>query len=110
MSAVANSYPDRVAGLVYLEAAYPYAFDNGEGPSMKEFEISGPPGLKRSESDLATFSALRKWYAEANGFWIPEAEFRQLWESDLLRREHFIFLSNEVETLREMRSFLRGLK
>lgn len=196
MSAVANAYPDRVAGLVYLEAAYPYAFNNGEGPSMKEFEISGPPGLKRSESDLASFSALRKWYAEANGFWIPEAEFRQLWESDLLGRPtkersfpgsqlfapiltskkaytnipvpalvifaiphvlgnlksndpavreaanayltalnaakerqakalergvptahvvrlrgaHFIFLSNEVETLREMRSFLRGLK
>ena len=29
LSSVANRHPDRVAGLVYLEAAYSYAFDNG---------------------------------------------------------------------------------
>jgi pimeloyl-ACP methyl ester carboxylesterase len=37
MSAVAISHPDRIAGVVYLEAAYPYAFESTGGPSMKEF-------------------------------------------------------------------------
>jgi pimeloyl-ACP methyl ester carboxylesterase len=33
LSAVASAAPDRTAGLVYLEAAYPYAFNNGTGPT-----------------------------------------------------------------------------
>src|SRR6267142_6197011 len=37
LSWVATSRPNRVAGLVYLEAGYPYAFDNGKGSTMKEF-------------------------------------------------------------------------
>src|ERR1041384_6161735 len=32
LSSVGTLHPDRVAGLVYLEAGYPYAFDNGKGP------------------------------------------------------------------------------
>jgi pimeloyl-ACP methyl ester carboxylesterase len=184
LSAVASSHPDRIAGLVYLEAGYPYAFDNGEGPRMKEFQTSGPPSGPRpphpGASDLASFSALQKWDAEVHGVRIPEAELRQRWESDLLGRPrkerdfpgsqlfvailtstktythipvpaliifasphvpgnpaldaaterqakalergvptarvvrlrgaHFIFLSNEPDTLREMRAFLAGLK
>jgi non-heme chloroperoxidase len=49
LSAVANSHPDIVAGLVYLEAGYPYAFDNGEGPSMQAFQTSpsGPQGPRQ---------------------------------------------------------------
>ena len=38
LSSVATRHPSRVAGLVYLEAGYPYAFDNGTGPTMKEFQ------------------------------------------------------------------------
>lgn len=183
LSAVATAHPDRVAGLVYLEAGYPYAFDNGEGPKMKEFQTRGPgpapphPG----DADLASFSALQNWDAEVYGSRKPEAELRQTWESDLLGRpvkprnfpgsqmftaimtstrkftdiavpalvvfaipvraesfttldavkerqakafergvptarvvrlrgDHFIFLSNEPDTLREMRSFLACLK
>lgn len=37
MSAIAQSQPLRIAGLVYLDAAYPYAFDDGTGPAMREF-------------------------------------------------------------------------
>ena len=32
-----EQHPSRVAGLVYLDAGYPYAFDNGREPTMKEF-------------------------------------------------------------------------
>src|SRR5436309_9205919 len=36
LSSVATRYPNRIAGLVYLEAAYPYAVDNGTGPTLDE--------------------------------------------------------------------------
>jgi non-heme chloroperoxidase len=63
LSSVASRHPDRVAGLVYLEAGYPYAFDNGKGPTMKEFQdISGPQPPPPGESDLASFSALQQYY------------------------------------------------
>jgi non-heme chloroperoxidase len=75
LSAVASSHSDRVAGLIYLEAGYPYAFDNGKGPKMKEFQTAGPRLPNPSESDLASFSSLQKWDAEVFGFSRPEAEF-----------------------------------
>jgi non-heme chloroperoxidase len=82
MSAVAASHPDRIAGVVYLEAAYPYAFERAGGPSMKEFQISGPRAPRPSGTDLASFGSLQKWDAEAYGYGTPESEFRQTWESD----------------------------
>jgi pimeloyl-ACP methyl ester carboxylesterase len=82
MSAVATSYPDRVAGLVYLEAAYPYAFDNGKGPTMEEFQrLRGPRPPTQADPDLPSFSSLQKRDAEVYGFRIPEAEFRHTWDS-----------------------------
>jgi len=42
LSSLATRHPDRVAGLVYLEAGYPYAFENGKGPTMKEFQVRTP--------------------------------------------------------------------
>ncbi len=85
LSAVATSSPDRVAGLVYIEAGYPYAFDNGDGPTMKQFqEIGGGPrgGPQPSDSDLATFASLQQWDANTSGFRKPEAEYRQTRDSD----------------------------
>jgi non-heme chloroperoxidase len=83
LSSVASLHPASIAGVIYLEAAYPYAFDNGHGPSMKEFlEIQGgaqPPSP--SQSDLTSFSALQKWDARVYGFKLPESEFHQTWDS-----------------------------
>jgi len=81
LSWIANSRPDLVAGLVYLEAGYPYAFDNGKGPSMNDFQdLRGPKNAARP-ADLSSFSALQKWYAQEHGFTWPESEFRQTWDS-----------------------------
>jgi pimeloyl-ACP methyl ester carboxylesterase len=82
LSSVATRYPSRVAGLVYLEAGYPYAFDNGKGPSMKEFEDARklmPQAPQPSESDpsLASFAALQQACLHALGFTYPEGELRQ---------------------------------
>jgi len=82
LSSVATSRSDRVAGLIYLEAGYPYAFDNGKGPAMQAFqEIRGPQPPTPGDRDLASFSALQEWDAQMYGFQIPEAEFRQIWDS-----------------------------
>lgn len=83
LSSAVNLEPKAIAGVVYLEAAYPYAFDDGEGPSMKAFqEIQGPGQPPRPlASDLDSFGALQKWDAEVYGFPLPESEFRQTWDS-----------------------------
>jgi len=82
LSSVATRHPERVAGLVYLDAAYPYAFDNGLGPSMKEFQdISGPQPPPPAEADLASFRALQDYYLRVLGFTYPEGELRQQWNS-----------------------------
>jgi pimeloyl-ACP methyl ester carboxylesterase len=82
LSSVATRYPNRVAALVYLEAGYPYAFDNGKGPTMKEFEDARklmPSAPTPSESDpaLASFAAFQQASTRALGFTYPEAELRQ---------------------------------
>jgi len=77
LSSVANSHPNRVAGLVYLDAAYSYAFDNGKGASIMEIQkLQGPQPLPPRKTDLASFSALQKYYERVNGFLFPEAELR----------------------------------
>jgi non-heme chloroperoxidase len=80
MSSVATRHPSRVAGLVYLDAGYPYAFDNGKGPTMKELQdLRGlaPPAPDPSGSALASFSALQQACLQALGFTYPEGELRQ---------------------------------
>jgi non-heme chloroperoxidase len=78
LSSVANRHPDRVAGVVYLEAAYSYAFDNGKGADVMEMQrLQAPPAPPPGRADLASFSALTKYYERVNGFRLPEAELRQ---------------------------------
>jgi non-heme chloroperoxidase len=83
ISAIARSQPQRIAGLVYLDAAYPYAFHDGTGPTMGEFMAVGGlgPGTPAA-ADLRSFAALRDWHARVDGYRTPEAELRQTWESD----------------------------
>jgi len=82
LSSVATRHPSRVAGLVYLEAGYPYAFDNGKGSTMKELldaKNLAPKAPPPSESDpaLASFAALQQACLRALGFTYPEGELRQ---------------------------------
>jgi non-heme chloroperoxidase len=82
LSSVANRHPDRVAGLVYLDAAYSYAFDNGKGADVMDMQgLPAPQPPPPSSADLASFSALTKYYERMNGFRFPVAEFRQQRES-----------------------------
>ena len=81
LSSAATIRPDSIAGVVYLEAAYPYAFDNGKGPTIKQFQaLQGPQPPTPGESDLKSFGALQKWHSEVYGFRLPESEFHQTWD------------------------------
>jgi pimeloyl-ACP methyl ester carboxylesterase len=80
LSSVGSRHPERVAGLIYLDAAYEYAFDNGKGTTraeLNELERTIPAPPPPSDSDLASYSALQDWWARVRGFRIPEADFRQ---------------------------------
>jgi pimeloyl-ACP methyl ester carboxylesterase len=82
LSALATSRPDRVRGLVYLEAGYPYALNIEGGPLMADFQKVGPRAPSPADVDLVSFSSLQNWDAKTYGFRTPEAEFRQIWEAD----------------------------
>jgi len=84
VSALATRHPERAAGLIYLDAAYPYAFRERDGPTLKEFmEVSfgGPRAPIPRDTNLASFAALQRWDAGTFGFQTPESEFRQTWDS-----------------------------
>ena len=78
LSSIGTRYPNRVAALVYLDAAYQYAFDNGKIPTFEEISAVGFPRTPLpTDADLATFDALRQYYVRVLGFTYPEAELRQ---------------------------------
>jgi non-heme chloroperoxidase len=78
LSSIGTRYPNRVAALVYLDAAYPYAFDNGKVPTFKEIsEVGFPQPPPPTDADLATFDGLRQYYTRVLGFTYPEGKLRQ---------------------------------
>jgi non-heme chloroperoxidase len=78
LSSIATRHPNRVAALVYLDAAYQYAFDNGKIPTFEEISAVGfPQTPPPTDTDLATFDGLRQYYTRVRGFTYPEAELRQ---------------------------------
>ena len=78
LSSVGTRYPSRVAGLVYLDAGYQYAFDDGKGSTIEELQGNPPPQPPPpGPTDLASFGALQAWTARIYGYNMPEAELRQ---------------------------------
>lgn len=75
---IANNAPSRVAGLVYLDAGYSYAFDNGEVENVTDLQaLPSPHAPPPGKSDLVSFSALNSYSERINGFRFPEAEVHQ---------------------------------
>ena len=80
LSSIATRHPERAAGVVYLDAAYGYAFDNGKGATFEQMMkttagVSAPPP---GPEDIVSFDTVRAWYSRTNGISLPEAEFRAL--------------------------------
>jgi non-heme chloroperoxidase len=77
LSSIGARFPNRIAALVYFDAAYPYAFDNGKTPAFEEIgKMVFPQPPPPTDADLASFDALRQYYLRVVGFTFPEGELR----------------------------------
>jgi non-heme chloroperoxidase len=78
MSSVGTRFPNRIAALVYLDAGYQYAFDNGKIPTFDDLNAVGfPQTPPPTDADLASIDALRQYYRRMWGFSYPEGELHQ---------------------------------
>ena len=78
LSWIANHYPNRVAGVVYLEAGYSYAFDDGKGASALDMmNLKAPQSPPPGAADLVSFKALQRYKDRMDGFEFPEGELRE---------------------------------
>jgi pimeloyl-ACP methyl ester carboxylesterase len=89
MHVLGARYPTRIAGLVYVDAA----FDRGDDADSEAYDsvrrtLPGTTGPRRG--DLASFTALRSFFANVQGLPFPEAYLRTRLgrESRRKRRAH----------------------
>ena len=75
LTAFAGKYPDRVTGLVYLDAAYDHS---GIATLVREF----PAPLPMLPADSATPAAVQAYLLRAFGMRIPEAQLRAIGRYD----------------------------
>ena len=88
LSSVGTRYPARIAGLVYLDAGYLYAYQNPPSKDLapeldalqKRIEKLMPPSPP-TDADLTNFSTFRAWRTRTQGAEVPEAELRQTLET-----------------------------
>ena|SRR5579871_4384379 len=75
---IANNDPSGVAGLVYLDAGYSYAFYNGKVENVTRLQaVHSPHAPPPGRADLASFSSLQRYSERINGFPYPQGELRQ---------------------------------
>jgi len=83
LSSIGSRHSDRVAGLVYFDAVFPYSFDNGKGPSLEhlkemntQLEMAASRMPAPSSADRVSFTAYQAYDKRYNGHTFPEAEYR----------------------------------
>lgn len=131
MSSIGSRYPEKVAGLVYLEAAYPYAIDAPPSCTLPPV----PPRQGSPKTVNAAIQAGTQRYTDIKSpVLVIYAGPKEGAAADepTLRREacakaiakgspssrivrvpgatHYIFGSNEAEVLKEVRDFIGSLK
>jgi len=78
LSWMANAHADRIAGVVYIEAGYSYAFDDGKGASALDMmKLKAPQAPPPGAADLVSFKALQRHEEHTDGFEFPEGELRE---------------------------------
>ena len=130
LSSIGSRYPNKVAGLIYLDAGYSYAF---YAPGLDP--IPEPPKEPLPPLMAAIFDGMQRYteipppilaiYAlphapgqgdaalDAKGEAIAKAFEAALPNARVVRlpqANHFVFLSHEADVLREMEAFLGTLK
>ena len=88
LSSIGTRHPERVAGLVYLDAAYYYAYQSAASSDFKA-ALAGLEGrvlplafIPPKSSDTANFSSLQAWTLVGRGILLPEAELHETFDSD----------------------------
>ncbi len=79
LSYLASTHRDRIAGLVYIDAAYRYAFVPAQPEDAGQPPNPGPPlppPPQPRATDLVSVDAYSRWSAHFHGFILPEAEVR----------------------------------
>jgi non-heme chloroperoxidase len=130
LSSIGSRHPEKVAGLVYLEAAYAYAIDNpalsctlppARQGSPKTVTAAIQAGTQRYtdiKSPALAIYATPKEGAPADGPALTKEACAKAFEkgapsSRIVRvpgATHYVFISNEAEVLKEMRDFMATLK
>lgn len=130
LSSIGSRYPDKVAGLIYLDAGYSYAF---YAPGLEP--IPEPPKQQLPPLMAAIFDGMQRYteipppilaiYAlphapgsgdaalDVKGEAIAKAFEAALPNAHVVRipqANHFVFMSHEADVLREMEAFLGTLK
>src|SRR5262244_2930449 len=78
LSWMANAHADRIAGVVYIEAGYSYAFDDGKGASALDMmKLKAPQSPPPGAADLVSFKSLQRYKDRMDGFEFPEGELRE---------------------------------
>ena len=130
LSSLGSRYPEKVAGLVYLDAAYSYAFYSPGVEPVPELPATPTPGIpgaimggtqrytKIPAPILAIYAlphagAMPDAVAEQKGEAFAKAFEQGLPGARVLRipnASHYVFRSHEADVLREMIAFIAGLK
>jgi non-heme chloroperoxidase len=82
LSSIATRRPERIAGFIYLDAGYNYAYSTEQAEESQRFSRRAPQPPEPGPEALETFSALGAWYKQVRGIAMPEAELRQCCDPD----------------------------
>jgi pimeloyl-ACP methyl ester carboxylesterase len=81
LSSIGSRYPQRVSGLIYLDAAWSFAFDNGkmtpEGEYFNLNHVLESAGTAATAADRATFKTMQSFDSRQLKVTIPEAEYHE---------------------------------
>jgi pimeloyl-ACP methyl ester carboxylesterase len=129
LSSIGSRHPDKVAGLVYLDAAYSYAFyAPGLDPIPEPPTQQLPPIIAAIQNGMQRYTEIPPpilaIYAlphagipdptlDVKGEAIAKAFEAALPNARVVRipqANHFVFMSHEADVLREMEAFLGTLK
>jgi len=134
LSSVGSRHPDKVAGLIYLDAGYRYAYDPSPDSASSQREIktvqdaiqAGGRKYTRIDVPILAIYALPHERGITDPAKRAEADARDLAFQGAMARafekglpsakvvwidhgNHYIFRSHEAEVLREMKAFIEGL-
>lgn len=122
LTSVGSLHPERISGLIYLDAGFGYAMPTGSMiareqkyreisiPILAIFAVphSAPPAIRNDPAAVAAFEAhdavAAGGQADRFGAALPSARIVRIRHAD-----HYVFLSNEVDVLREMNAFFSSL-